>query len=100
MQLLAEMDGFFEPLANVKIIRGDEPSGHSRRCLLRPGRSDRIIEIPWPNEMGRSAISRAPIYGTAIPETIDFETLAARCEGATGADIRPFCTEGDTWAIP
>jgi proteasome regulatory subunit len=35
----------------------------------------------------------------AIRETIDFEALAGRCEGATGADIRAICTEAGMWAI-
>ena len=98
MQLLAEMDGF-EPLANVKIIAATNRPDILDDALLRPGRFDRIIEIPVPNEMGRSEIFKIHSHGMAIRETIDFETLAARCEGATGADIRAICTEAGMWAI-
>jgi proteasome regulatory subunit len=35
----------------------------------------------------------------AIKESIDFEALATRCEGATGADIKAVCTEAGMWAI-
>ena len=35
----------------------------------------------------------------AIRDPIDFEALASRCEGATGADIKAICTEAGMWAI-
>ena len=98
MQLLAEMDGF-EPLANVKIIAATNRPDILDDALLRPGRFDRIIEIPVPTEQGRSEIFKIHSRGMAIRETIDFEALAARCEGATGADIRAVCTEAGMWAI-
>ncbi|EQD43289.1 proteasome-activating nucleotidase, partial [mine drainage metagenome] len=68
-------------------------------ALLRPGRFDRIIEIPVPSEVGRAEIFRIHSHGMAIRETIDWEALAVRCEGATGADIRSICTEAGMWAI-
>jgi proteasome regulatory subunit len=98
MQLLAEMDGF-EPLANVKIIAATNRPDILDDALLRPGRFDRIIEIPVPTYQGRAEIFRIHSRGMAIRETIDFESLASRCEGATGADIRAICTEAGMWAI-
>jgi proteasome regulatory subunit len=98
MQLLAEMDGF-EPLANVKIIAATNRPDILDDALLRPGRFDRIIEIPVPTYQGRAEIFRIHSRGMAIREVIDFEALAGRCEGATGADIRAICTEAGMWAI-
>ncbi len=98
MQLLAEMDGF-EPLANVKIVAATNRPDILDDALLRPGRFDRIIEIPVPTEGGRAEIFRIHSRGMAIREPIDWETLAARCDGATGADIRSICTEAGMWAI-
>ncbi|MGA8542936.1 MAG: proteasome-activating nucleotidase [Thermoplasmata archaeon] len=98
MQLLAEMDGF-EPLANVKIIAATNRPDILDDALLRPGRFDRIIEIPVPTYQGRAEIFRIHSKGMAIRETVDFEALASRCEGATGADIRAICTEAGMWAI-
>jgi proteasome regulatory subunit len=98
MQLLAEMDGF-EPLSNVKIIAATNRPDILDDALLRPGRFDRIIEIPVPSDQGRAEIFRIHSHGMAIRETIDFEALASRCEGATGADIRAICTEAGMWAI-
>ena len=98
MQLLAEMDGF-EPLSNVKIIAATNRPDILDDALLRPGRFDRIIEIPVPTYQGRSEIFRIHTRGMAIREAIDFEALASRCDGATGADIRAICTEAGMWAI-
>jgi proteasome regulatory subunit len=98
MQLLAEMDGF-EPLSNVKIIAATNRPDILDDALLRPGRFDRIIEIPVPTYQGRAEIFRIHSRGMAIRETVDFEALASRCDGATGADIRAICTEAGMWAI-
>jgi len=98
MQLLAEMDGF-EPLSNVKIIAATNRPDILDDALLRPGRFDRIIEIPVPTYTGRSEIFKIHTRGMALREPIDFEALASRCEGATGADIRAICTEAGMWAI-
>jgi proteasome regulatory subunit len=98
MQLLAEMDGF-EPLSNVKIIAATNRPDILDDALLRPGRFDRIIEVPVPTYQGRAEIFKIHTRGMAIRETVDFEALAGRCEGATGADIRAICTEAGMWAI-
>jgi proteasome regulatory subunit len=98
MQLLAEMDGF-EPLANVKIIAATNRPDILDEALLRPGRFDRIIEIPVPTYNGRAEIFKIHSRGMAIRETVDFDALANRCEGATGADIKAICTEAGMWAI-
>jgi proteasome regulatory subunit len=98
MQLLAEMDGF-EPLSNVKIIAATNRPDILDEALLRPGRFDRIIEIPVPNFTGRVEIFKIHSRGMAVKEAVDFEALASRCESATGADIKAICTEAGMWAI-
>jgi proteasome regulatory subunit len=98
MQLLAEMDGF-EPLANVKIIAATNRPDILDEALLRPGRFDRIIEIPVPTFAGRVDIFKIHSRGMAIKETVDWDALATRCEGVTGADIKAVCTEAGMWAI-
>ena len=98
MQLLAEMDGF-EPLSNVKIVAATNRPDILDDALLRPGRFDRIIEIPVPSALGRAEIFRIHSSGMAIREGLDFEALAQRCDGVTGADIKAICTEAGMWAI-
>jgi proteasome regulatory subunit len=98
MQLLAEMDGF-EPLSNVKIIAATNRPDILDEALLRPGRFDRIIEIPVPTYSGRSEIFKIHSQHMNLKEAIDFEALAGRCDGVTGADIKAICTEAGMWAI-
>jgi proteasome regulatory subunit len=98
MQLLAEMDGF-EPLSNVKIVAATNRPDILDEALLRPGRFDRIIDIPVPTYTGRSEIFKIHSRGINIKEAIDFEALASRCDGVTGADIKAICTEAGMWAI-
>ena len=55
MQLLAELDGF-DALEDVKIIAATNRPDILDEALLRPGRFDRVIEIPIPDDSGRKAI--------------------------------------------
>jgi len=52
-----------------------------------------------PTYSGRAEIFKIHSRGMAIKETIDFEALAGRCDGVTGADIKAICTEAGMWAI-
>ncbi len=98
MQLLAELDGF-NPLGNVKIIGATNRPDILDEALLRPGRFDRIIEIPTPTFEGRLAILRIHTRKMSMVPDLDFEVLAQRCDGATGADLKAMCTEAGMFAI-
>ncbi len=98
MQLLAELDGF-NPLGDVKIIGATNRPDILDDALLRPGRFDRIIEIPIPTYEGRLAILKIHTRKMSIAPEVDFEVLAQRCDGATGADLKAMCTESGMFAI-
>ena len=98
MQLLAEMDGF-EPLSNVKITAATNRPDILDEALLRPGRFDRIVEIPVPTFQGRVEIFKIHSKAMSLKDAVDWEALAARCDGCTGADIKSICTEAGMWAI-
>ena len=98
MQLLAELDGF-NPLGEVKIIGATNRPDILDEALLRPGRFDRIIEIPMPNQEARTTIFRIHARTMSVASDVDFGVLAGRCEGATGADIHAMCTEAGMFAI-
>ncbi len=98
MQLLAELDGF-NPLGDVKIIGATNRPDILDDALLRPGRFDRIIDIPTPVQEGRLAIFRIHTRKMSLSSEIDLEVLAQRCDGATGADIKAMCTEAGMFAI-
>ena len=58
LQLLAEMDGF-DPKGNVKVVAATNRITSFDPALLRPGRFDRSIEIPLPDEKGRAEFLRS-----------------------------------------
>lgn len=98
MQLLAELDGF-NPLGEVKIIGATNRPDILDEALLRPGRFDRIIEIPMPNFEARSDIYEIHTKRMNLDPGVNLEDIAARSEGATGADIKAICTESGMFAI-
>lgn len=62
-------------------------------ALMRPGRLDRKVEIPLPNEQGRYEILKIHAKSITIKGDVDFEGLAKLCEEFNGADLRNVCTE-------
>lgn len=68
-------------------------------ALLRPGRLDRKIEIPLPNETSRLDIIRIHSKKMQKHGEIDFESVAKLSEDFNGADLRNVCTEAGMFAI-
>jgi proteasome regulatory subunit len=98
MQLLAELDGF-NPLGDVKIIGATNRPDILDEALLRPGRFDRIIDIPVPNYEARTEIFKIHSKRMNLDESVNLEEIASKAEGATGADIKAVCTEAGMFAI-
>ena len=97
-QLLAELDGF-DPLDRVKVIATTNRLDVIDPALLRPGRFDRIIEVPPPDYRGRVEIFRIHTRRMKLDKDVDLAYLAKITEGATGADIKAICTEAGYNAI-
>jgi proteasome regulatory subunit len=68
-------------------------------ALLRPGRFDRIIEIPLPNFDGRLEIFKIHVKRMNVDDTIILNDLASKSDFASGADIKSICTEAGMFAI-
>jgi proteasome regulatory subunit len=98
MQLLSELDGF-EMRGDVKIIGATNRVDILDPALLRPGRFDRMIEFPIPDEEAREAIFKIHTRKLRIEEKIDINRLVSLTEGATGADIKAIATEAGMFAI-
>jgi proteasome regulatory subunit len=98
MQLLSEMDGF-EERGEVRIIAATNRFDMLDRAILRPGRFDRLIEVPKPDTEGKAIIFDIHTRDMNVAEDVDFEALAAETEEASGADIRAICTEAGMFAI-
>jgi proteasome regulatory subunit len=98
MQLLAGMDGF-EKRGDVKIIGATNRIDILDKALLRPGRFDRIIEIPLPEEKERLSILQVHCRALTLEDSVDLDKIAALTDGKNGADLRAICTEAGMFAI-
>jgi proteasome regulatory subunit len=98
LQLLSEMDGF-SAKGEVKIIGATNRIDLLDPALLRPGRFDRVLEIPAPDQTGREAIFRIHLQKMNVDGEIKPQELAKITEGATGAQIKAICTEAGMFAI-
>lgn len=68
-------------------------------ALLRPGRLDRKIEIPLPNEQARMEILKIHAAGVTKHGDIDYEAIVKLADNFNGADLRNICTEAGMFAI-
>jgi proteasome regulatory subunit len=98
MQLMAELDGF-DTRGDVKFIGATNRADILDSALLRPGRFDRIIEFPIPDERAREAIFKVHIRPLHIHKDVNLKNLVKLTDQATGADIKAICTEAGMFAI-
>ena len=98
MQLLAEIDGF-KPLDKVKVIAATNRIDILDPALLRPGRLDRIIEVPLPSRSGRIEIFKIHLRKVKIKGAVDYNLLAEITEGFSGAEIKLAVIEAGYFAI-
>jgi proteasome regulatory subunit len=98
MQLLSEMDGF-EDRGEIRIIAATNRFDMLDRAILRPGRFDRLIEVPEPDAEGRKRILEIHTEDMSLAETVDFEHLAAETEGFSGAELASLATEAGMFSI-
>lgn len=98
MQLLAEIDGF-DPLENVRIIAATNRPDILDPALLRPGRFDRLIYFPLPDEEARLAILKIHVRGMNLAPDVNLNSIAKAIEKGTGADIQAICREAGMFAI-
>jgi proteasome regulatory subunit len=98
MQLLSELDGF-EARGQVAVLGATNRPDILDPALLRPGRFDRIIDFPLPDEDSRKEIFKIHTRGMNIDGNIDFGRLLTETKDRTGADIKSICTEAGMFAI-
>ena len=98
MQLLNEMDGFDER-GELRIIAATNRFDMLDEAILRPGRFDRLIEVPKPNAEGRERILQIHTQNMNVDDDVDFAALAADLDDYSGADIASLATEAGMYAI-
>ncbi len=98
MQILAEMDGF-DARGEVKLIAATNRLDMLDPALMRPGRFDRVIEIPMPTREARLAILKIHTSGMNLDEDVDLKLISDMAEGSSGADLKSLSTEAGMYAI-
>jgi proteasome regulatory subunit len=98
MQLLSEMDGF-EDRGEIRIIAATNRFDMLDRAILRPGRFDRLIEVPMPDWDGRKRILEIHTDEMNLHDDVELATLAGDTEGFSGAELASLATEAGMFAI-
>jgi proteasome regulatory subunit len=98
MQLLAEMDGF-DNRGDVRIIAATNRLDVLDPAILRPGRFDRIVHVPMPDEEARMSILQIHSRFMNLNEDVDFRKLSHMTEGMSGADLNAITMEAGMLAV-
>jgi transitional endoplasmic reticulum ATPase len=91
-QLLTELDGV-EVLNNVVFIAATNRPDLIDPALLRPGRIDKLIIVPAPDEHAREAILKVHTKNLKIDKNVNLRELAAKTKGFSGADLEGLVRE-------
>ncbi|WP_058992820.1 proteasome-activating nucleotidase [Haloarcula sp. CBA1127] len=98
MQLLSEMDGFDER-GEIRIIAATNRFDMLDRAILRPGRFDRLIEVPNPDVEGRERILEIHTQEMNLDDDVDLGAFATETDGLSGAELASLATEAGMFAI-
>ncbi|MEM2463094.1 MAG: CDC48 family AAA ATPase [Candidatus Bathyarchaeia archaeon] len=97
-QLLTEMDGIVA-LEDVVVIAATNRPDMIDPAILRPGRFDRLIYVPEPDEKARLQIFKIYTKNMPLARDVNLETLAAMTKYYSGADIEAVCREAAMLAL-
>ena len=97
-QLLTELAGI-EPLRDVVILAATNRPDMIDPALLRPGRFDRVVYIPPPDEESRRKILDIHTKDMPLGEDIDIDRLSKETEFYVGADLEAICREAGMLAL-
>merc|ERR1712032_632821 len=98
LELLNQMDGF-DSRGDVKVIMATNRIETLDPALIRPGRIDRKIEFPMPDEKTKRSIFRIHTSKMTLDEDVDLEEYIMSKDDLSGADIKAICTEAGLLAL-
>ncbi|EGT37333.1 hypothetical protein CAEBREN_12847 [Caenorhabditis brenneri] len=98
LELLNQLDGF-ESTKNIKVIMATNRIDILDSALLRPGRIDRKIEFPAPDEKARAQILKIHSRKMNLMRGIRMDKIAEQIPGASGAEVKSVCTEAGMFAL-
>jgi transitional endoplasmic reticulum ATPase len=97
-QLLSEIDGI-EELKDVFLLAATNRIDCVDSALLRPGRFDRIFEVPAPDLATRASILRLHSARLPFAPEVDLQAIAAATEGLVGAELAAICQQAGRAAL-
>jgi len=97
MQLLAEMDGF-DNRGDIRIMAATNRVDMLDPALLRPGRFDRLIKIPLPDQTARLDILKIHTKKMHLAN-VSLDVIATMTEATTGAELQAICREAGMMAV-
>ncbi len=86
-QFLSELDGVKASNEGVLILGATNAPWHIDSAFRRPGRFDRILFVPPPDQPARAGILRLQLRGKPV-EDVDYDAVAKKAEGFSGADLK------------
>ena len=92
-QLLTEMDGFQQTDESVIVIAATNRPDVLDKALLRPGRFDRRVYVPYPDLISRKQILQVHVKGVKIDPDLDLSKIARGTPGFSGADLANLVNE-------
>jgi 26S proteasome regulatory subunit T2 len=98
LELLNQLDGFDER-SDVKVIMATNRIDSLDPALIRPGRIDRKIEFPLPDQKTRRKIFQIHTSKMSLGEDVDIEEFVMAKDELSGADIKAVCTEAGLLAL-
>jgi len=98
LELLNQLDGF-ESTKNIKVLMATNRIDILDPALLRPGRIDRKIEFPNPNELARLDILKIHSRRMNLTRGINLRKISDQLTGASGAEVKAVCTEAGMYAL-
>jgi len=97
-QLLTEIDGIAD-LQDVVVLAASNRPDIVDTAVLRPGRFDRLIYVPEPNEEGRQQIFKIHTKDMPLAKDVNLVELARMTKGYSGADVQSVCREAAMIAL-
>lgn len=98
LELLNQLDGF-DTMADVKVVMATNRIETLDPALIRPGRIDRKIEFPLPDEKTKRKIFQIHTSRMTLAEDVNLEELIMAKADLSGADIKAICTEAGLLAL-
>eukprot|EP00039_Didymoeca_costata_P018364 m.333166 g.333166 ORF g.333166 m.333166 type:complete len:438 (+) comp17085_c0_seq1:48-1361(+) len=98
LELLNQLDGF-DSRGDVKVIMATNKIESLDTALIRPGRIDRKIEFPLPNEKTKRRIFNIHTGRMTLADDVNLEEFVMSKDNLSGADIKAICTEAGLMAL-